>query len=758
MPEWQDARDVERFVLVFLKIILLFGSLFYPVKEFGDLELVCYAHKKLPGGKSVIHQHYLLDKMHWGRLPIESLWPLIRLRPELKMMLPQHCHQLEYTQLLWIAQNDPVGIRKLLSDPSCVRSLDWSELDIKDYRNYFPALNIYDFSDYLRISPDVIRTGLLGIDYFFPKTDHLARFLVLFLDTSPRSVCYFSDDIFAFDLFDIDVIMKMKEESCITGDQIKALLDLFLKLAPSRLEFEPLHATIRYQEALTAYSLKLRELAVISQTNGLFSQFPEYTELIQSLLNRFPVPNFYSCWSTHWQRYERLLITQALLNEDVEFFIRNFGLVSDYYKSSSPGSFHQRRLLDLLLSSESFTQEIRVLLADFLEAEVIEEKVIVDAMKSSEAFEAKLIEFSETNLKLLRTLSLLPRPQNLNPRPVFVPQISNLTGFVPLSQAATLILARQDAFILPSFAVKFSEDAVIDLGGPLLDWIHQMLKAMLQHLRFCDARQIGTVRPAPFLPLNWFLVLGLLHGKLLQLNCQLPWALDINFGVAESIEMAFENVSEAAAIQIFNETGFRLPDLVFEVDASFQLVGCYEEGQQVQVSNQASIKYYFAQVRESFAAWKRVALEFYQNGLGHFLRPGLSLSTLDRLLQPSRTIDLQVLKMAFKLKFESFDEAVDLFSRLRLAWNQVLDSLSGEEISQLLLFCTGQSGLMFNSLDIQIHFSISSERRLPHAKTCSRDIFIYAPSELMASPKALSACMRTSLLTAIFNYEGFGHS
>ena len=117
-------------------------------------------------------------------------------------------------------------------------------------------------------------------------------------------------------------------------------------------------------------------------------------------------------------------------------------------------------------------------------------------------------------------------------------------------------------------------------------------------------------------------------------------------------------------------------------------------------------------------------------------------------------VDLKALKASFRYHFDADIEAY----RLKAAWESVLNSLSGAEVAQLLLFCTGQSGLMFNTLSVQVHFSISPSKRLPHAKTCSHDFFIYLPVDLISNSTALIAFLRTSLLTAIFNYDGFGYS
>ncbi len=748
MVEWQDTKDLERVVLLLLKVFILFGGLFCCSEDYNDFELVCYAKNQLPRGKSLIHQHYLLDQMDWGKLPIDSLWPLIEARDELKLMLPQHCNQLEYGQLLWIAQNDPAGMNRLLVDSACAQMIDWRPLESHDYSKYFSSLKIYDISCLSYFSLETFRIGLQNIDFYFPSPLHLTRFLSRLFETNTDILSLTSGEIFAFDLFDLDVLSELIFEGRLSQHDVKSLLDLLLTEAPSRLKNYPLKDTPRYREALAAYSLKLKEFVAFLQSPTIsLTEIFKYASLAEQLSNDFPLLTPLAAPAI-WKRHKRLLVSEALVTKNCHFFVENVDLVIDYYKSHSLGYLHQRQLLHLCLSSS--TTELT---AKYHEAGIIGGEAITDAMTYSRAFKQKLVELGGINCRLLLTLSLLPRPRNLKLTPISVPQLSQTSHFNTLLEASRLVLAQKDTFVLSSFAVKFTFDAVIDMGGPLLDWIHQVLNGMLRYSLFkCDS-QVGYARPAPFLPLQWFLVLGLLQGKLLQMNCQLPWTLNREFGFEEAKLMHYLDPDEAVTLQIFNEAGFCRHRLQWNLASAPELLNCPNA---VFASCQAEVEAYFVEQRQTFESWKQQALEFYRLGLEHSLRPGIDEAALSRLLQPATIINVQELTKAFNFICKS---ELDCFDLLKEAWSDVFYSLTNEELIQFLLFATGQTSLMFNTLQINVIFLSVAQKRLPRADTCHSDIFIFVPMSLMESPEAaLHSHFRTSLLTAICNYEGFGHS
>lgn len=208
-----DLSEVDAAIFavfkVFFTIFLTIYTLFLPVEWISNSSFYCYGTQSLPKSGSIHNQLALINRMYWGWLPIQELCPLISNHAELKETFPSHCCQITYKQLLWMAENSRSELEDLLKDAHCVGEIDWRHLDVADYRKYFRNLKIYNISNFSHIYDEVIRAGLHQIGYFFPTASQLAMFLENLFFKSRRSDAIFDlfNDIFAFDLFDIDAIV-----------------------------------------------------------------------------------------------------------------------------------------------------------------------------------------------------------------------------------------------------------------------------------------------------------------------------------------------------------------------------------------------------------------------------------------------------------------------------------------------------------------------------------------------------------------------
>lgn len=739
-----ELLEFCKMMLLIFRIFMIAVDIIYPLNHFVGEKWSCYIKKRLPTGSSPINQQYLLDNMDWSLLPIEKLWPLISQRSEFDLILLGHCNQFELEQLIWIAKNDRQGLKKLLSNNACVERINWYGLDKYSYQRYFSQLPVYRINRLDHIEFPAVLFGLRQIDFHLPTYTHQASFLIKLIEEYIEFLDFLATEPFAFDLFSVNAYLKMCDSGHLHNYRLTYLLAFFLKAKPANELI-----TSRHFEAHVAYQVSLAEFIDFIQT----SQSCHVTSLLRERLSALQskVAPFDFTLVDEFDRGERILITDALNRRDLDFFLEQYQMVLDYFSSHPLGPFDQERLLQILLpiknsSAEDFFFEV-------LERGHLSRSLLTNFLLQNLEISAQLMPLSLKCPLLMRILCLQSNEYSVSAsrKPLQVPELLQADDFEILFEAATQILHFREFFKHASFAIEFDHQPVVDLGGPLLDWIYRLLEAMKGCNLFTQPQSASVTSalcPAPFLPLQWFQLLGLLHGKLLQNNSQPPWKLAFD----ETLSIFFDPVNVPNVAEFFNEMGFRhFSATENSLNRPPQLLGNYDSPHLVQVDSVLQIHAYFESLHQSFEQWKSLGKMYYRTGLTYFIQPNVDDQMLDRMLTLQPKFTPQQLQKMFQIHPPQENPSIMHF---RAIWYKVMESFSPEDMRAFLVFTTGQCTSMFNSLSIDVHFILTADAngRLPHAKTCTKQLFIYC-----TSPQPDPLQIKQQLLFSIHNYQGFGH-
>ena len=170
--------------------------------------------------------------------------------------------------------------------------------------------------------------------------------------------------------------------------------------------------------------------------------------------------------------------------------------------------------------------------------------------------------------------------------------------------------------------MKFVDDAVIDQGGPLFDWITGVLQLFLDFNLFNKLPETEFDAEAQnFQHPDFFRILGLLHGKLLQLGSGPLWVPVIRDNLIlnlASLAAMKSNLSEA--VTLFNDFGFPLIDCKIKIN--------------IRVSSMAKIENYYTRLNFSYSVWKSQAWSEYYSALKHIIIDHVSPEIFRKLLLP----------------------------------------------------------------------------------------------------------------------------
>lgn len=668
----------------------------------------------------------LLASLDWSRLSISSLWPHIRDHKGVQQILNAHCASFKLEQILWVAQNDPENCSILLKNDECMRKVSWDALHIEDYRNYLFELPVYSISNLRIISEKIIIEGLIRGEFEFPDPKTLCDFL----NRVPLTVLSNQNILYNFNA------VKLFNVNCFIGSE-------FLVRPMSSFLFN-----IRWTAGVhLIWNLHLLELVDYLKT------FPD-PKLHDIFHECERVFNDYFHDSAPFSAFlpvtESSLLFKALQDRDPEYFAHNLDSLKEAFHL---GPFDQYRILLALLSSPSkFLQYFDTFIAYF-EAEVFEDWLLrkfffTDQPEITASIYSLPVD-RITSTSLLQFFSLKQQVKNLlqdqaaaqsETQPVLVPMAKDLKSVKSvkdLTDSLTRIFTLHlHSFKQPSFRIKYAADVVVDLGGPLLDWISGILQLFVD-FGLVSSSTDPEVRL--FLDPKLFYILGLLHGKLLQLGSGPHWIPSTSERILDAVASLAKMYSEPAeAVRLFND--FEFPRLEYQ-----QYPGKFR------VCSHAEIDLYLVRLKRAFSVWKSEAWSEYQAGLDHFLLAQVPKAFVKCLLEPQSLPTPSIVSELSRVKCPT--------SLPPYTWKQVLETFSAEELIKLLIFVTGQC----RPVPILVYISRPALPRLPHAQTCFRQLFLYLPTtqaeiDSEEDDNFTVRYLAETLKTSIYNYQGFGNT
>lgn len=695
------SKEVLDYVV---RLLVLFFLSFFPIRWHSMIlptSTLCYVKKQLPLTTSGDLDLISLNQMNWGMLPIESLWPRILNDTAVNDMLLDHCGELEYNQIYWIGEFDPVNRVSLLTNEQCMKQINWANLELDEYINHLPELEIQNISDLNDLSEELIIYGLEKVNFSFSSL----RAHCDFIERLPVSLLSRSQVLknpTALNLFNINCFLG-------ASHLIKPFSDFLFKM-----QFSSFGLSWKYH---------LTELEDFSSTfpvnNGVILRNCQVARqnLARLTLNPTLPPTFELISALQTRNFDYIVSLEP------QIFKTYFCL----------GPFDQYRIILIILGRRDLNIFIKYFEADIFENWVIH-KIIQDEPEIADWLFTIEITSSPP---LLRLLSLHPPEITVNIPPFQVQKASEIKNVEQLRESLRLLMGG-GKFACPNFHIKFADEAVVDLGGPLLDWITRIIQLFLDFGIFSSPINFES-QAQVFLDPELFKFLGLLHGKLVQIGsgpCWLPVIEDEIIQNVSSLLNIKNNPKEA--IRLFND--FQFPNLNKPPKFSSSH----------KVTEITEISIYLVKLEKSFESWKILAWENYFTGLSHFFISKAPRQLIRNLLIPSESPTISGLLSLSKVEV---NEAIP--HDLNELWGNILESFSVSELLNLLLFITGQ----FRIVPISIFFHISNELRLPQARTCFRHLFLYCPQNL-SSPsdlQALTEWLRNSLKTSISNYEGFGN-
>jgi hypothetical protein len=711
-----NSEDELEMIVRILFSLLLFIIPSRCHKFFFSFSLLCYVKFELPHLENGALNLSILGTSHWGLLPIQDLWSHILNDPVVGGMLREHCSELSYKQILWVAHNDPDNRARLLQDDPCMRQVNWGQapIDLDDYQNHLTELPIHSLTSHLNFIPaGVILHGLERCNFQFPSTRHLCQFL-------HRCPSHIFQELDTFS--DVDVI-NLFDANCLIDDNSPANNNVFLHLS----------------DLLLAKSSSLahdpRWIFKMAELKDFFTTFPQYK-------TKFPL--------------------QAQSVAAIEFPFpgsalqsRTLALQPDGYTLDFPitGPFDQFRLLQIILP-DRFD-----LLAEFWDDGLFEFWVFRKFMSLNPSIQRILHQHKHQGPKLLRLLSLrscldqrseneqhhesIVRSRGSSSSPLVLPKPENIKSLRQLELEIVSLFSKPatiESFSHPSFRIKFVDDAVVDLGGPLLDWISRILQLFLDFGAFRmesdegDSCKFGNcqAQSQSFLNPSLFKFIGLLHGKLLQLESGPNWipVIGNDRRRQELLKLAMSKPEEA--ITLFNDFGFAPRAFcVKTIREIFELTGSFEA---------------------QFRIWERRALNEYSAGLKHFILDDVSELTIRELLTPP-THPITPAAILEATSIHSNDALNQKFP-LSQIWYRALSHFTSAELVKLLIFITGQTRIR----NISLHFVDLPTQRLAQSKTCYNQLFLYISTEETTSEADLVANIAKNLRFSLLNYQGFGNA
>lgn len=683
-----------------VKFFFIIFLWFLPVAWHSNIlpvQTLCYVKGRLPLNTSGELDLASLDHMNWGLLPIEALWPHILNRPDVQNMLLNHCRDFDYSQILWISKFDPLNRGFLLTNGECMRQINWTDLEVEDYRDFLSELEIQNINDLSVVSDEVIFEGLSRIKYSFPNSKILCDFIKR-LPFGYLSRSRILGNPLALRLFNVNCFVE--------ADYLLQPYSEFL----FKMQFSPDKILFRIQ---------------LSELEDFLKTFPDSKN--QWILSQ--CQNYLKSQSQNYLRLASSLpfhLIDALQTRDIK---KLYSLDSDeIINDIDLGAFDQYRIISILLGERDLNAFIA-----YFEAGVFDEWVIRKFLQDKAEISDLLYGLEISQVPFLRVLSLHPpEPVMLKTTPLQLLQPTEIDTIRKLRDTLRCLLPRR--FESRNFRIKFAHDAVVDLGGPLLDWITRVLQLYIDLGLFSSPANFEADAQI-FLEPEFFKFLGQLHGKLIQYGSGPNWTPAIRDEVIKKVGSLFDlvNVPEEA-VSLFN-------------DFQFPTVGRFQ-GPFHTVNDFSEIATYFTKLEWHFAAWKKLAWDNYYNGLRCFFLPTVPRSFLHKLLVPSEPPTAHSIFSLSRIHHNA-----DIPHNLSDLWKTILSSLSTSELVELLTFVTGQSRTIFS---ISVHFYSWSGLKLPQARTCFQQLFFYCPQEI-SDPSVLATRLSQFLKTSIRNYEGFGH-
>jgi hypothetical protein len=686
-----SKRDIDHVVRLFLLFLLYFFHARWHSTIFSPPTL-CYIEGRLPLLASGELDLASLNQMNWEMLPIDLLWESILNNPAVSDMLIDHCKELDYNYILWICKSDPLNRAILLGNQNCMKQINWTDLELEDYIDHLPELEIQNISNLNDIDEEIIFYALSKINFTFSSSrilcDFIERLPLRFL-TNSKVLKYPK----ALNLFNVNCFLGTENHHFLLKPFSNFLFNI--------------------ESTTNDWKFQLAEL------EDFVSTFPVGNEAILdncriALINSGSGSGSGSLDLDSSQNYE---LGYALQN-------RNY----DYISTLNPqkfghGSFDQYRLILILLGRNDLDGFIK-----YFDMNLLDHWVILKVIQDRPDI-ADWLYTTDTDIPfypLLRVLSLHPPDINTITIPVRISKASEIKNVKQLRDTLRLLEPKQ--FSSRQFRIELADEAVIDLGGPLLDWITRIIQCFLDFGLFVATPENYFEADAQvFLDPELFKFLGMLHGKLVQIGSGPCWLPTIRTEIilnAKSLLKLEDDPEEA--VRLFNE--FQFPILS-------------------QVNDIKGISIYLEKLEKSFKSWESLAWENYFLGLRLFFNSKVPRQLIKKLLIPSKPPTISGL-----LALSKVEKNEDIPCNLHELWERILTSFSISHLLKLLLFITGQ----FKPVPISISFLLTNEFRLPQSRTCFNLLFLYCPRNL-SDPIALSDWLTSSLKTSIENYEGFGN-
>ena len=720
MDNVEDFVTVFRF-LFFVLLFLIPGKFHSYLFSVANL---CYIYQQLPfdasNGRLDINT---LDQLNWNFLPIKDLWPQIRDNKFVRNQLLDHCHEISLPQLLWIAENDPTNRLILLKNEACMSQIQFQGLQLNEFKSFLPEISIFSMNPLDELDEVIIIEGLVRENFIFPNYSVHREFLLKLPEYFLQSTQLFNYSN-AVNLFNVNCFLV--SEHCHSSINSSSRLNssiLDIALIKKLITFLFRGAFVWEQ---SNFRIHLSELKDFLET------FPQ---LCTNALQRCQEIHSFNPILDPGNDNLKLFL-DALQSRNHLFFINPE--ILNVLNLIKIGPFDQYRILLIILPNhlETFNS--------FFNAELFDNWLLSHFFYNYPSIYESIIAKTSLNIysiPLIKLLVLKPifyfNPKA--PATQLMPQVSSFRDNFNLLPA---IISRDakisEAFIHPKFSLKFREDAVIDHGGPLLDWITGILQLFVDLNLFNKSLENDFDAEAyNFLDPDFFRILGLLHGKLLQLGSGPLWVPVIRDNLVLNLSSILAmNSNPSEAVALFNDFGFPILDNKIKGNK--------------RVSSMDEIKNYYLQLNFKFSDWKSKAWHEYYTALKLIIINHVSPEIIRRLLLPIIPLDPLNIHSASKI-FHNFS----LFScDISELWLQILSSLTCSELEKLLIFITGQCRIV----SIQVNFVLLDEgqaSRLPQSKTCTREIFIFCHEEqdLTALVLKLTALLQTSIL----NYQGFGN-
>ena len=701
MGTYEDFDIIIRFVfiLLLLPVPQAWHSKILPIS------MLCYFMNQLPFTPAGDLDFAILDRLNWGLLPIEQLWPAIRDNHVMSSIIMDHCSEFTYNQMLWVGKNDPLNRVFLFSNHECMMDVSFSQLDLEDFQSHFLELPIFSVFDLDEVPEEVIVLGLQRIDYHFPSRVILERFLSRLPNQVLKNRALLSD-VRALNLFSLNYLFKEPIDS-LAYINFLFQMDWACKTPLWKISLLDLADFVDSFPALIFSSRSTRE-----KCEDFIEKDPALGQMISN-------PEF----KIHFFANFRLLT--ALQLRDASFFASLGPAAFIEAFGRDLGAFDQYRVMSSLLPGNLAAFN------DYFDANLFQLSVLNKFLTANpRIFDAILPSASP---KLLRSLSFHPQDAHafkpVEPSPVSHPNSLNFDQIVGLTGIQRL------RFHHGSFRIKYADDPVVDLGGPLLDWITGVLQRILD-LGLFSGPSGAEAEARDFLDVRVFKLLGLLHGKLVQIGSGPAWVPSIPGTLLDKTSaLVSMKYDPAEAVRLFNEfsfPGFSDPSVN---DPPFR------------VCSHAEIKLYLTRFERLFNAWRSRAWEQYYIGLRVFILDRIPRTVIRKLLLPLEAVTPTRMASKSHVHFNP-----DIPYNLSEIWLHILESLSPDELVKLLIFVTGQSQLM----TISVHFVITSPKRLPGSRTCFQRLNLYVERPL-PPPQTMTESLTDALQTSIHNYQGFGN-